>query len=140
MLLAQKRRAQQHVAICLITFYNSTSFSQGLDSPTKSSSVPAPSPAPSSESSSASSALLAQPVVRRRQQQQKETTTLENNAAYRCSLINLEETRDDELDQILGELSVLESQFEDEIAGQSRSSTTSKSHCSASVVIMLVGN
>ncbi len=39
------------------------------------------------------------------------------NGNYRCSLINLEETRDDELDAILGELSVLESQFEVEIKG-----------------------
>ena len=35
---------------------------------------------------------------------------------YRCSLINLDEcTQDDELDAILGELSVLESQFDEEI-------------------------
>ena len=35
---------------------------------------------------------------------------------YRCSLINLEEcTQDEELDAILGELSVLESQFDEEI-------------------------
>ena len=35
---------------------------------------------------------------------------------YRCSLINLDEcTQDDELDAILGELSVLESQFDEEL-------------------------
>ena len=33
----------------------------------------------------------------------------------RCSLINLEETQDEELDAILGELSILESQFQEEI-------------------------
>ena len=39
---------------------------------------------------------------------------------YRCSLINLEEScQDDELDAILGELSVLESQFEEEISQKS---------------------
>ena len=34
---------------------------------------------------------------------------------FRCSLINLEETQDEELDAILGELSVLENQFQEEL-------------------------
>lgn len=55
----------------------------------------------------------AAPVVRRRQQ--NETSNLKTQ--YRCSLINLEDSvQDEELDAILGELSVLESQFEEEIA------------------------
>ncbi len=40
--------------------------------------------------------------------------------SYRCSLINLEETKDEELDAILGELSVLGSRFDDEIAGMTK--------------------
>ena len=39
---------------------------------------------------------------------------------YRCSLINLENSQDEELDAILGELSVLESQFDDELVGKNR--------------------
>lgn len=53
------------------------------------------------------------PVLKRRQQK---TGNGDLKTQYRCSLINLEETQDDELDAILGELSVLESQFEEEIA------------------------
>ncbi len=66
--------------------------------------------------SSASANNSAPPVVKRRQQQNaiRETNL---KTQYRCSLINLEETvQDEELDAILGELSVLESQFEEEIA------------------------
>ena len=65
------------------------------------------------------------PIVKRRQQQQQHDqnnteaikTNLKNQ--YRCSLINLEETQDEELDAILGELSILESQFQEEIAENS---------------------
>jgi len=40
---------------------------------------------------------------------------LVDKTQYRCSLINLEESQDDELDAILGELSELETQFSKEI-------------------------
>lgn len=54
------------------------------------------------------------PIVKRRQNAEQSKTNLKTQ--YRCSLINLEETvQDEELDAILGELSVLESQFEEEI-------------------------
>ena len=65
------------------------------------------------------------PVVKRRQlnnglaSDQNNKTNLKTQQ-YRCSLINLEEScQDDELDAILGELSVLESQFEEEISHKS---------------------
>lgn len=46
-------------------------------------------------------------------------STLKNQ--YRCSLINLDEcTQDEELDAILGELSVLESQFDEEIVADQK--------------------
>ena len=58
------------------------------------------------------------PIVKRRQQiHEQNKTNLKNQ--YRCSLINLEETQDEELDAILGELSILESQFQEEIAENS---------------------
>ncbi|CAB4059448.1 RAPH1 [Lepeophtheirus salmonis] len=69
---------------------------QGLDSPTMNSKG-------SNLSAGGSSTLL------RRQKVPKA------NHQYRCSLINIEETQDEELDAILGELSVLESQFNEEI-------------------------
>ena len=50
------------------------------------------------------------PIVKRRQQHdQNNTDAIKTNLKnqYRCSLINLEETQDDELDAILGELSIL---------------------------------
>ena len=40
-------------------------------------------------------------------------------AGYRCSLINLDNSHDDELDAILGELTVLESQFDQELIQKS---------------------
>ena len=58
--------------------------------------------------------------MKRRQLQQQKSNNEPDAATkqqYRCSLINLENTQDEELDAILGELSVLESQFENEIAG-----------------------
>ena len=58
------------------------------------------------------------PIVKRRQEiHEQNKTNLKNQ--YRCSLINLEETQDEELDAILGELSILESQFQEEIAENS---------------------
>lgn len=78
------------------------------------------------------------PVVKRRQNQQMHQNgeSRQNNNSnlktqYRCSLINLEESvQDEELDAILGELSVLESQFEEEIKqteSQPSTSTITKS-------------
>ena len=40
-------------------------------------------------------------------------------------MINLEETKDEELDAILGELSILESQFQEEITAESTTSSNS---------------
>jgi len=45
---------------------------------------------------------------------------------YRCSLINLDTSQDDELDAILGELTVLESQFDQEIQTEKRGSIEQK--------------
>ena len=45
------------------------------------------------------------PVVKRRTKMGNE----EAKTQYRCSLINLENSQDEELDAILGELSILES-------------------------------
>ena len=61
------------------------------------------------------------PVLRRKNNTnnslQVNDSSLKNQ--YRCSLINLDDcTQDDELDAILGELSVLESQFDEEINDQ----------------------
>ena len=75
------------------------------------------------------------PVVKRRQQQNGSATEnkVQTNlkTQYRCSLINLEDSvQDEELDAILGELSVLESQFEEEIKnveGPEPSQNTAKS-------------
>ena len=78
------------------------------------------------------------PVVKRRQNQQMHQNgeSRQNNNSnlktqYRCSLINLEDSvQDEELDAILGELSVLESQFEEEIKqteSQPSTSTITKS-------------
>ena len=81
------------------------------------------------------------PVVKRRQNQQmhqngesrpnNNPTNSNLKTQYRCSLINLEESvQDEELDAILGELSVLESQFEEEIKqteSQPSTSTITKS-------------
>jgi len=64
------------------------------------------------------------PVVKRRNNAADNKTNLKTQ--YRCSLINLEDSvQDEELDAILGELSVLESQFEEEIAQKTETATTS---------------
>ncbi len=61
------------------------------------------------------------PVLRRKNNLQVNDSTLKNQ--YRCSLINLDDcTQDDELDAILGELSVLESQFDEEINNDQKQS------------------
>jgi amyloid beta A4 precursor protein-binding family B protein 1-interacting protein len=52
-------------------------------------------------------------AVRKDRQQQQQ---------YRCSLINLDTSQDEELDAILGELTVLESQFDQEITADRRRS------------------
>ncbi len=67
--------------------------------------------------SSTTSASTALPPVLRRKEQLSDQEDKSKKAQYRCSLINLDNTKDDELDAILGELSVLESQFESEIKG-----------------------
>ena len=41
-----------------------------------------------------------------------------DKAQYRCSLINIENSQDDELDAILGELSELETKFSKEMTGE----------------------
>ena len=51
-----------------------------------------------------------------------EMTLAEKKKQYRCSLINLDNSQDDELDAILGELTVLESQFDQEIVEDKRRS------------------
>ena len=45
---------------------------------------------------------------------------LMDKSQYRCSLINIEQSQDDELDAILGELSELETQFTKEIVMEER--------------------
>jgi amyloid beta A4 precursor protein-binding family B protein 1-interacting protein len=53
---------------------------------------------------------------------------------YRCSLINLDTSQDDELDAILGELTVLESQFDQEIQTEKRGSMEQKDSCGDSAL------
>ena len=76
-----------------------------------------PNELPSSSPSCPSQQPQQPPVVRRRQKaggpNSPEEAAQKNQ--YRCSLINIENTQDDELDAILGELSVLESQFAEEL-------------------------
>ena len=85
---------------------------QGLDSEPPNGASPM-SPSTSTMSGPPLSSLPP-PVVKRR-------TKMGNDEAktqYRCSLINLENSQDEELDAILGELSILESQFDDELSGK----------------------
>ncbi len=62
------------------------------------------------------------PVLRRKNNTTNNSLQVNDSSLknqYRCSLINLDDcTQDDELDAILGELSVLESQFDEEIKDQ----------------------
>merc|ERR1719270_3373948 len=53
-------------------------------------------------------------VVRR----DNKNVSMVDKSQYRCSLINIEQSQDDELDAILGELSELETQFSKEIVHQ----------------------
>ena len=89
------------------------------------------------------------PVVKRRQNQQMHQNgeSRQNNNSnlktqYRCSLINLEDSvQDEELDAILGELSVLESQFEEEIKQtESQPSTSTITKSSQSSPVASVGS
>ena len=50
-----------------------------------------------------------------------------DKSQYRCSLINIEQSQDDELDAILGELSELETQFSKEIVQQDRKRSSDES-------------
>lgn len=58
------------------------------------------------------------------QRRSKDGTERVDHSHYRCSLINLEESQDDELDAILGELSELETQFSKEITIEERKRST----------------
>ncbi len=71
-----------------------------------------------SPTSTTTAAAAAPPVVKRRQKAANGTGDVDAAVKnqYRCSLINLENSQDEELDAILGELSVLESQFTEELA------------------------
>ena len=64
-----------------------------------------------SGSSAAPVLAVSKPVMRERK--------VADRREYRCSLINLDTSQDEELDAILGELTVLESQFEQEIQEKS---------------------
>ena len=84
---------------------------QGLDSEHPNAASPI---SPSTSTMSAPLSSLPPPVVKRRNKMGGDET----KAQYRCSLINLENSQDEELDAILGELSILESQFDDELSGK----------------------
>ena len=76
---------------------------------------PPRSPTKTYESSKFTSSGLP-PILRRKNNSSLHNSDSAIKSQYRCSLINLEEcTQDEELDAILGELSVLESQFDEEI-------------------------
>ena len=79
-------------------------------------------PSSASQQNGTCSSAATAPVVKRRQSTEAIKTNLKNQ--YRCSLINLEETKDEELDAILGELSILESQFQEEITAENTSSNS----------------
>merc|ERR1719206_1462952 len=64
-----------------------------------------------------SSPAPAKPVLR---SHENRLIDAEKKQQYRCSLINLDTSQDDELDAILGELTVLESQFDQEIQTEKR--------------------
>ncbi|QQP53472.1 Putative LOC100643056, partial [Caligus rogercresseyi] len=65
----------------------------------------------------------------------RQKPTKAQNSEYRCSLINIEETQDEELDAILGELSVLESQFNEEIKKPPSKTPLSPKKSSSEVVV-----
>merc|ERR1719320_1387832 len=70
-----------------------------------------------------SSPAPAKPVLR---SHENRLIDAEKKQQYRCSLINLDTSQDDELDAILGELTVLESQFDQEIQTEKRVSLEQK--------------
>jgi len=70
-----------------------------------------------------SSPTPAKPVLR---SHENRTLDADKKQQYRCSLINLDTSQDDELDAILGELTVLESQFDQEIQTEKRVSIEQK--------------
>lgn len=65
----------------------------------------------------------AKPVLR---SQENRLIDADKKQQYRCSLINLDTSQDDELDAILGELTVLESQFDQEIQTEKKGSLEPK--------------
>jgi len=73
-----------------------------------------------------SSPAQAKPVLR---SAENRTLNANKKQQYRCSLINLDTSHDDELDAILGELTVLESQFDQEIQTDKRGSAEQKEFC-----------
>ena len=56
---------------------------------------------------------------------------------YRCSLINIEDSQDHELDAILGELSELETQFNKEITIEERKRSSDESSRDYSIISRL---
>ena len=84
---------------------------QGLDAEPPNGASPI---SPSTSTMSAPLSSLPPPVLKRRNKMGNDET----KAQYRCSLINLENSQDEELDAILGELSILESQFDEELSGK----------------------
>lgn len=70
-----------------------------------------------------SSPAPAKPVLRAHENR---LLNADKKQQYRCSLINLDTSQDDELDAILGELTVLESQFDQEIQTEKRGSMEQK--------------
>jgi len=78
-----------------------------------------------------SSPAQAKPVLRVRENR---TFNEDKKQQYRCSLINLDTSQDDELDAILGELTVLESQFDQEIQTDKRGSIEQKESCGDSAL------
>eukprot|EP00092_Neocalanus_flemingeri_P013113 GFUD01014130.1.p1 GENE.GFUD01014130.1~~GFUD01014130.1.p1 ORF type:complete len:1210 (-),score=255.87 GFUD01014130.1:166-3795(-) len=72
---------------------------------------------------------LTKPVLRSHEHRMLDA---DKKQQYRCSLINLDTSQDDELDAILGELTVLESQFDQEIQTDKRGSVEQAKSCADS--------
>jgi len=73
--------------------------------------------------STGSTLMAPRPVLR---PQDPEGGARQRKQEYRCSLINLDTSQDDELDAILGELTVLQGEFETEIEDDKRRSVEQK--------------
>ena len=73
--------------------------------------------------SSGSQLVTPRPVLR---PQDPEGGARQRKQEYRCSLINLDTSQDDELEAILGELTVLQGEFETEIQDDKRRSVDQK--------------